>query len=128
MSRSASSLEGSARANTGLTPDGVAHWRAEVQAFFADALAQLSECIECLESEAYAADRVGPSQDLPSVAAKATGDVSHEVRVPSPLRHGDDVQDRRLAELAQRLEAKLKESKTPRSRSGDERRAGASNP
>ena len=105
MSRSASPLDVSGHGDADLTPEDVARWRAEVQGFFADTLGQLRDCIVSLESQTAAA----------LAEFRGEADAEYGRRASLPPQNKEDLQDRRLADLAKRLDAKLRESEAPSS-------------
>ena len=109
MSRSASPLDVSGHGDADLTSEDVARWRAEVQGYFADTLARLRDCIVSLESQT-AAPAAASSVELKSEAGAEFGG-----RASPPQQNREDLQDRRLADLAKRLDAKLRESEAPSS-------------
>lgn len=109
MSRSALPLEVSGHGDADLTSEDVARWRAEVQGFFADTLAQLRDCIVSLESQTAAPAPAQPAE----LRSEATAEYGR--RDSLPQQNKEDLQDRRLAELAKRLDAKLRESEAPSS-------------
>ena len=109
MSRSASPLDVSDHGDADLTSEDVARWRAEVQGFFADTLAQLRDCIVSLESQTAAPTPAPPAE----LRSEATTEYGSQASLPQ--QNKEDLQDRRLAELAKRLDAKLRESEAPSS-------------
>jgi len=109
MSRSASPLNVSGHGDADLTSEDVARWRVEVQGYFADTLAQLRDCIESLESQPAAPAPASPEE------FKGEADAGYERRGSPPQQNKEELQDRRLAELAKRLDAKLRESEAPSS-------------